>query len=415
MSCETAKKAIKHFLDHDLAREGKYPITFYGGEPLLEFHHLFRECVRFAVDYAASLNKEVRFSITTNGTLLNDEIVDFLVEHDFLVLTSFDGLKEPHDRYRVFPGGTGSFDLVLKNLLRFAERYPDYKKRGINVTLAPPLRLEETARLVDGLAAHYPIIRASLVYTGADYRFEDGTESATRYGCSSCSACESDKGIESFRSFEPEDAVQLKTMWNEAVERITSYGIVEARERFPLMTGLFGSQIGSLHERHVLRRPSEWVFMVPCVPGFTRRYVDVDGNYRICERVDRSESHVLGNVRDGLDPAELNRVLEMRRHFGDCANCSALKSCDLCYARIPYTDDASGGYDAGFESACVQTRRRLEELLPVYTGIMERNPKAFELPVSPGTAMEPASLLRFGSPGSRLDDNVQNKLESETF
>lgn len=416
MSFDTAKKAISALVDRKLARGEKYPITFYGGEPLLEFE-LLKQCVDYAVEYAASQNKQVRFSITTNGTLLSDEVVDFLVEHRFMILVSLDGPKAAHDRYRVFSNGKGSFEKVFENLQRFAERHPDYKYRGINVTLAPPLDLEETTRFIDGLAADCPMIRAALVDVGDYSRLNDGESPSMRYGCSSCSSCEQGAlaDDESFRRFGDEDAGTLKEMWDDVVDGIAEFGAEATREKMPFAMGLFGSRIAHLHQRPVASAPPEWSFYVPCLPGFTRRFCDADGIYRICERVDHSDAYVVGDVENGLDPAKMERIMEMRRHFGDCGNCTAIKSCDICYARIPKSDAASTGYDPGFEFLCHQTRRMHEALLPVYTGIMERNRRAFDLPVGYGNDLPPEIPLQFGAPGSRVDDATLKILESESL
>lgn len=82
MSFDTAKRAIVDYIANDPSEEGEYPITFYGGEPLLEFD-LLRQIVDFAGNFAAELGKKINFAITTNGTLLDDEFVDYLVLHDF--------------------------------------------------------------------------------------------------------------------------------------------------------------------------------------------------------------------------------------------------------------------------------------------------------------------------------------------
>lgn len=414
MSFEIAKKAIVTLLGQELARGEKYPITFYGGEPLLEFA-LMRRCVEFSEKYAAEHGKRVRFSLTTNGTLLNDEIVDYLVEHDFLILVSLDGPKEPHDRYRKFPNGKGSFDTVAKNLHRFAERYPDYMKRGINVTLAPPLALEETERFIDELAPKYPMIRAALVGVGVESRFDGCEQAAIRYGCSSCTACEQGAAMseDSFRQFGEEDAAGLKAMWENVIDGIAEHGEAEYRERKPFAAGLFASRISLLHKRPVTKNPMEWTFYVPCLPGFTRRFCDVDGNYRVCERVDNSDFYIIGNVDHGLDPGKMERIMEQRRHFGDCGNCTAIKSCDICYGRIPKSDAPDEGYDPGFETLCRQTRQTHAATLPVYTGIMERNPRAFEQPPVSEFTLPPEIPLRFGAPGTRLDEEMQKRLENE--
>ena len=61
---------------------------FFGGEPLLNFT-LIKETVKYAIERVKESNKKINFSITTNGTLFNDEVIEYLNEHSFVVLVSF--------------------------------------------------------------------------------------------------------------------------------------------------------------------------------------------------------------------------------------------------------------------------------------------------------------------------------------
>ena len=382
MSFEVAQKAINNFLQQDNSNVLGWPISFYGGEPLLEFS-LLKKCVEYAEEYARSLGKATTFAVTTNGTLLNDAMCDYLVEHDFLVLISLDGSQNTHDRYRVFPDGSGSFETVYGNVKRFAERHPEYRKRGLNFTLAPSFEFGEVEAMVEELFPLFPLSRIGIVNSGEEYRFVEDAPTAIQYGCYSATACQkNDVAADSFRNFCLEDRLLLTSLWLECVENLKTYGSVESRKRRPFSTYLFESQLQTYHRRSIRRKALEGPLAVPCLPGFTRRFCDVDGNYRVCERVDNSEIYRLGDVWTGLDAAKMRRTMEMRRHFGDCANCVSLNLCNICYARIFHGDAAGEGFDSGFEATCLQTRRETITLLTAYTEIMEVNPKAFERPAT---------------------------------
>lgn len=383
MDWETARLAIDPFLEGDSVGDGSYPVTFYGGEPLLEFE-LLRRCVEYAENKAQTLGKKVHFSVTTNGTLLEGETLDFLVAHKFLILISLDGPQEAHDRYRLFANGQGSFETVRRNIERFARRYPDYKLRGFNMTLAPPLDLDAARDFMETHFADYPLSRAGLVNTGSECRFTDRPDSPTRYGCSSKTECRKqglDIEQDAFRRFEPKDREQLKRYWNEAVASLKAVGATESWKTMPLSMMLFETQIAAYHRRPVTSRAPLWSFFVPCIPGLTRRYCDVEGNYRVCERVDDADACRLGNVHDGLDVRKFDRVMELRRHFGDCGNCEAIKFCDVCYARMPQSDAVDAGFDPKFDLQCQETRRTAMKMLKTYTEIMESNPEALERPM----------------------------------
>ncbi len=103
MSREVAQRAVEFLFEHSGPLE-ELVIVFFGGEPLLNF-----EIIRFVVDLATEKAKEagkrVSFALTTNGTVLTDEIVRFLDEKGFGVTVSMDGNQAVHDRYRRLPGG----------------------------------------------------------------------------------------------------------------------------------------------------------------------------------------------------------------------------------------------------------------------------------------------------------------------
>lgn len=140
MDSATMKKAVDFYFSHSTRREEK-GIAFFGGEPLVNFG-LIKECVKYVSERYSTSNI---FNMTTNGTLLTEEKIDFLAENRFSILISIDGPKEIHDRNRVFKNGKGTFDRLMKNLRKLKSRYPEYFKEKIrfNMVLTPPLELEK--------------------------------------------------------------------------------------------------------------------------------------------------------------------------------------------------------------------------------------------------------------------------------
>jgi uncharacterized protein len=152
MSAEIARRSV------DLLLEGRSPgsrvtLAFLGGEPLTN-----RPVVQDATRYAAELGRmrgvEVRFSITTNGTLLDKADADFFEEHGFAVTISIDGSRREHDLLRPFRDGSGSYDRILARvepLLR-AQRRMQVSAR---VTVTPAnLNLPEALDELIGLGFH---------------------------------------------------------------------------------------------------------------------------------------------------------------------------------------------------------------------------------------------------------------------
>ena len=131
---------------------------------------LLRQLVLFAEELSSQCGMEQTFVLTTNGTLLNDEAIHFLVEHNFVVTISLDGPKEVHDRYRVFRSEEyperrcGSYDIVMNNIQRFVKLYPEYRRRGLAVTVTGQLKIAEINALLKELTVSFPGIRITFVW-----------------------------------------------------------------------------------------------------------------------------------------------------------------------------------------------------------------------------------------------------------
>jgi hypothetical protein len=121
MSLETAQQSIELMLAES-PNEKRYSVVFFGGEPLSNL-----KLIRAVVDYCearfAQLGKQVDFVMTTNATLLTDEIVDWLDEHRFGLSISMDGPEAIHDRNRRTVGGKGTYRTVSDKARKLLARY----------------------------------------------------------------------------------------------------------------------------------------------------------------------------------------------------------------------------------------------------------------------------------------------------
>ena len=119
MSYEVGKKALD-FLVANSGSRTNLEVDFFGGEPLMNF-----EVVKQLVKYGRSLeepnNKKFRFTLTTNGVLLDDDILEFVNKEMSNLVLSLDGRKEVHDLMRPRRGGQGSYDTVVPKFIKAAE------------------------------------------------------------------------------------------------------------------------------------------------------------------------------------------------------------------------------------------------------------------------------------------------------
>lgn len=133
MSPEVGKKAIDFLIEKSFGREN-LEVDFFGGEPLMAW-----DTVKETVDYARSIEKQhgknFRFTITTNGMLLDDEKIEYINNEMSNCVLSLDGRKEVNDRIRFTPNHKGSYDIIVpkfKKLVegRTKENRTDYYIRG---------------------------------------------------------------------------------------------------------------------------------------------------------------------------------------------------------------------------------------------------------------------------------------------
>ena len=130
MSFEVGKKALDFLIDHSGNRRN-LEVDFFGGEPLMNWQ-VVKDLVAYGRSRENLYNKKFRFTLTTNGVLLNDEIMEFANREMGNVVLSIDGRKEVHDYMRPFRSGAGSYDLIIPKFLKFAKsrNQENYYVRG---------------------------------------------------------------------------------------------------------------------------------------------------------------------------------------------------------------------------------------------------------------------------------------------
>ena len=131
MSEETGTNAVKFLMKNSKNRKN-LEVDFFGGEPLLNFD-VVKNIVFKTRELEKKYNKNVRFTLTTNGTLLNGDKIDFINEHISNIVLSLDGLQETNDNMRKYNGGEGSYSKIVplyQKLIEKREKYKDYYIRG---------------------------------------------------------------------------------------------------------------------------------------------------------------------------------------------------------------------------------------------------------------------------------------------
>lgn len=302
MSFETIKKSIDYAMRRSDGVED-LNIGFYGGEPLLEFENLKK-----AVEYVSEKyhDRKVNYTITTNGTLLNDEMACFLSAHDFSVLVSLDGPKELHDRNRVFANGEGSFDRIMDNLRYIKGKYPGFFQKISFNTVVPP---GSDYRCIEHFFSANALIEANRLSktTVSEFSRKDEVYYDDRY----------------FITYQYQTFKIL----------MAALGFYDKKKISPLFSAdfveiqRFYDHLGESPVCASCAHPGG-----PCIPGARRPMIDIDGNLFPCERVsERSEAMKIGHIDTGCDRKKAEKLLNIGKLTQkECINCWNFVNCGLC-------------------------------------------------------------------------------------
>ena len=148
MSFEVGKRALDFLIEHSGNRRN-LEVDFFGGEPLMNFD-VVKQLVAYARSIEKQHNKNFRFTLTTNGVLIDDDVIDFANREMSNVVLSLDGRKEIHDRYRVDYAGNGSWDRIVPKFQKLVEARggKNYYMRG-TFTHANPDFLKDIQQMLD--------------------------------------------------------------------------------------------------------------------------------------------------------------------------------------------------------------------------------------------------------------------------
>ncbi|MBR1860848.1 MAG: thioether cross-link-forming SCIFF peptide maturase [Lachnospiraceae bacterium] len=316
MSFEVGKKALD-FLVANSGNRVNLEVDFFGGEPTMNW-----EVVKQLVEYGRSIekerNKKFRFTLTTNGVLLNEEILEFANREMGNIVLSIDGRKEVNDRMRPFRGGQGSYDTIVPKFLHVAE-----SRNQMNY-------------YVRGTYTHYNLDFAEDVLHLADLGFEQiSVEPVVAQPTDDYAIRE-------------EDIPKLKDEYDRlAVEMLKRKKEGRPFNFFHFMIDLEGGPC-------VAKRLSG------CGSGCEYLAVTPWGDFYPCHQFVGNEDFLMGNVDDGIVRDDI------RYEFKQC-NVYAKEKCRKCFAKFY----CSGGCAANsynfhgkitdvYEVGCELQRKRIE-------------------------------------------------------
>ena len=316
MKPETGKRAMDFLIKHSANREN-LEVDFFGGEPLMNWK-VVKDLVKYGREQEQLHNKKFRFTLTTNGVLLNDEVMEFCNKEMANVVLSVDGRKEVHDYMRPFRKGAGSYDLIMPKFQKFAESRNQDKY------------------YVRGTFTHHNLDFSKDVLHLADLGFKQiSVEPVVAADTEEYAIREEDI---------PQIMEEYDTLAKEMIKREKEG---KGFNFFHFMIDLTGG-------------PCVYKRLSGCGSGTEYLAVTPWGDFYPCHQFVGEEQYLMGNVDEGITKPEI------QKEFGGC-NVYTKKDCKECFARFycsggcaanafHFQGDIKGNYEIG----CELQRKRVE-------------------------------------------------------
>jgi len=335
MSWETAKRAIDFYAERSKELDRVF-ISFYGGEPLISFP-LIKKCVEYA-EYVFD-GKQMSYSITTNATLLNEEMIQFFIDHAIRVAFSMDGPKEIHDKNRKRIDGSPTYDTVMHWLKEYSSvvsksLFNQYV--SINMVIDPSDNYDDINEWINEELNDKILVSGDL--------FEDDN-------------------LQNKKRTNVEDYGE-RFNYHLAMEMLRYLEIVQDLPK----SRLAENYLKSLREKHTEFKaedeplPERSVPSGVCIPGKKKLFVSVDGSFYPCEKVnERSEVMRIGSLDEGFDYDKIKAQMNIAQLINnECINCWAQRHCNICQK---YCVDGRDYSSERMLSFCGESRDVLELML----------------------------------------------------
>lgn len=277
MPWEIAKKSLDILYSHS-ADADIISISFYGGEPLLNF-----ELIKQVVAYADNIfqTKKIHYSMTINGSLLSQDIIEYLIEHEISVGISLDGPRNIQNKHRKFYNtGSDTFDIVYNNICRLRQTNLDYFNN--HITFQPVHMMDEDIKEVQKFFDEMDLLPNKVLIRdastdGVDYIYSDY------------------------------NLINQERAENQDINKYDNIIVNKSR----------------LTEC--------WHHSGPCVPGIRKLFVDTNGNFYPCEKVLETSANKIGDVYSGFDLTKIKAILNVGKLTEDeCKYCWASRFCSIC-------------------------------------------------------------------------------------
>jgi uncharacterized protein len=358
MPWETVKASMD-FLERHSRKSEEVRLDFFGGEPLLAFN-LIERGVQYLKSIIQPGGPTVNVTITSNGTVLTDRILNFLIEHDVYLQFSVDGDRTSHDRNRFYKNSNrGSFDGILANLQKIFDRSPEYFRRNMRMKA---VLTNESVESDDFEFFHHPLIKiiideANFTFLNLEPHYDLAKDEEYFNGVHNLG-----RKLLEMRDLETESDILARL--NTKQKALYHHTLAHFFEAQAINQVYFDGQDAT-------------PFTKGCLTGYQEGAVSANGNISVCLKSAKGNNLVIGNVVQGEWYFEKMKELNTRFHqdWSGCSSCFVQKMCDLCYEKM---NGEEGQWVAGRNKFCEFQRQRYRVAFNYMLRVTEENPALWQ-------------------------------------
>ena len=341
MSFSVAKASIDYLLNNSADQKLPRVVAFYGGEPLLGWN-----LIKKILDLYGNQNNTLHYVISTNGSLLNKEIIDYFIKYSVTLIVSLDGPQNINDYNRIFKNSSESTFKSVFNKLNFIKKISkEYFENFVS------------CNSVVGYDVDIDFLKLKNFFDNNKLR---------------CNISAVVRRFEDQQLFKP----------------VNQYGYQEIKEQYynsfindcvrsRFVNDFFEISLRPLHNRNI-NKISDGAYRKTCIPGLEKLFVDSNGDFYTCEKLKNFESMQIGNFREGINIKRVYSLLNRYKKFQekDCYDCWLIRLCNLCFYQF-ISNKKTFDINKKHEN-CKIIKRHFEDILPLYVSILEWNINALD-------------------------------------
>lgn len=334
MSYDIAKRSIDFLLSNSMETK-KFHITFFGGEPLLEFK-LIKRIIQYCQSIGQKNGKQFSYSLTTNGTLINEEIVKFFSKNHMNLMISLDGSKIMNDKNRIYINGKGTYNDIVRSLKLLNK----YKKRFTIRATYDSCSFDEYFDRI----SHFKEIGASQIYMSPKNNYHGDL-------------CFCQFDFDYLEEFQPKMINFMRETENKIINNEKPFYI-------PFLAAI--NKIHFLNNR-----------MLSCGVFRGTTAVSTDGGFYPCHRFVGMDGFNFGDVFSGVSNNKIKKICDnLDKETIECNACFARYICSRgCIRDIASKNGQFINYDMRF---CSIMKKNVYEFLTIYSKLKLKRPDIFE-------------------------------------